>query len=368
MKTFQKLFIIIAIIGSTSATAYSYEKDICIGVGAGLNSFTYTDYFDQTHDYAGSLGSIFAIYSNGIANGFTPEVSFTTHFDESYNAGVFYNTYAIEGKVRYYPWSQKKLAPYAVAGLGYYIWDTHFASAKKVYIPLGIGITHFFTPVFGADLNFAYNVADPSLLVSKLSLLFRVASFAKDTDGDGLSDEDEVKYGTNPNKPDTDNDGLLDGKEVHRYKTDPKNRDTDDGGISDGVEVKYGTDPLDPDDDILCIALGEKILVRNMLFETGKSTLSTSSERTLGFTLKAMQSKDNIELQIVGNTDNVGTQEFNQQLSQDRADAVKKWLVSRGIESGRLTTRGASFNEPIVSNTSDENRQRNRRVEIYRTK
>ncbi|MEI6089675.1 MAG: OmpA family protein [bacterium] len=368
MKSIHKLFIVIAIIGSISTTAYSYEKDITVGLGYGLNQFTYTDYFGVENKYEGTLGSIFALYTNGLGNGFTPEICFTTHFNKSYNTDFVYKTYAIDAKVRYYPFDQKKLAPYAFVGLGYNIWDDHFADAKNVYIPVGVGITHFFTQVVGADLNVGYNIVDPNVLFGKFSILFRVANFAKDADGDGLSDADEAKYGTNPNKPDTDNDGLLDGKEVHRYKTDPKIKDTDDGGISDGAEVLHGTDPLDPDDDILCINVGEKILVRNMLFETGKSTLSPTSERTLGFTLKAMQSKDNIELQIVGNTDDVGTQEFNQKLSQDRADAVKKWLVSRGVEDSRLTTRGASFNEPLVSNTSDENRQRNRRVEIYRTK
>jgi outer membrane protein OmpA-like peptidoglycan-associated protein len=368
MKSIHKLFIVIAIMGSISTTAYSADKDITVGLGYGLNQFTYTDYFDVDYKYAGRLGSIFALYTNGIGSGFTPEISFTTHINETYNAGVFYNTYALDAKVRYYPFNQKKLAPYAFVGLGYYIWDEHFADARNVYIPVGVGATHFFTQRIGVDLNVGYNIADPNLLFGKFSVLYRVVNFAKDTDADGLSDDDEVKYGTNPNKPDTDNDGLLDGKEVHRYRTDPKNRDTDDGGISDGAEVSHKTNPLDPDDDILCISVGEKILVRNMLFETGKSTLSPTSERTLGFTLKAMQSSENIELQIVGNTDDVGTQEFNQQLSQDRADAVKKWLVSRGVESGRLTTRGAGFNEPLVSNTSDENRQRNRRVEIYRTK
>lgn len=368
MKSIKKLLIVIAIIGSTSATAYSYEKDICIGLGVGLNSFEYTDYFDVDYKYSGNLVGIYGIFTNAFGDGITPEISFTTHINESYNVGVFYNTYAIDAKVRYYPWNHKELAPYAFVGFGYYIWDDHFASAKSTYIPVGVGLTHFFTQIVGADLNLCYNLSEPNMYVGKLSLLVRVANFAKDSDADGLSDEDEAKYGTNPNKPDTDNDGLLDGKEVHKYKTDPKSRDTDDGGISDGAEVNHGTNPRDPDDDILCIALGEKILVRNMLFETGKSTLSPTSERTLGFTLKALQSGDNIELQIVGNTDDVGTQEFNQQLSQDRADAVKKWLVSRGVDSGRLTTRGAGFDEPLVANTSDENRQRNRRVEIYRTK
>src|SRR5258706_6325024 len=70
-----------------------------------------------------------------------------------------------------------------------------------------------------------------------------------DTDQDGLSDGDEVlKYKTNPLNPDTDGDGLSDGDEISR-RTDPLNPDTDKDGLGDGVEVKLGTDPLQPDSD-----------------------------------------------------------------------------------------------------------------------
>jgi hypothetical protein len=71
-----------------------------------------------------------------------------------------------------------------------------------------------------------------------------------DSDGDGISDEDEAIYGTNPNNPDSDGDGLSDGEEVYVHGTDPNNADSDDDELSDGDEVLiYGTDPLDPDTD-----------------------------------------------------------------------------------------------------------------------
>ena len=71
-----------------------------------------------------------------------------------------------------------------------------------------------------------------------------------DTDGDGLTDDDEIRRGTDPNNPDTDGDGLLDGEVVLRHKTDPLNPDTDGDGLTDGAEVrKYLTDPRNPDTD-----------------------------------------------------------------------------------------------------------------------
>ncbi|MBN2115232.1 MAG: PD40 domain-containing protein [Anaerolineales bacterium] len=84
--------------------------------------------------------------------------------------------------------------------------------------------------------------------------------FAADTDGDGLLDGEEVKtYGTNPLLPDTDADGLQDGEEVHRYMTDPLNPDTDDDGLLDGDEIARGTDPLRPDTDNDGLSDGEEI-------------------------------------------------------------------------------------------------------------
>ncbi len=71
-----------------------------------------------------------------------------------------------------------------------------------------------------------------------------------DSDGDGLTDAEELIYGTNPNLIDTDGDGLTDYEEVMIYKTDPLKQDTDGDGLTDYEEVMiYKTDPLNPDTD-----------------------------------------------------------------------------------------------------------------------
>ena len=75
-----------------------------------------------------------------------------------------------------------------------------------------------------------------------------VTSIITDSDGDGVSDEQEKEDGTDPNNPDTDGDGLTDGEEKE-HGTDPKNPDTDGDGVNDGDEVKDGTDPKNKDTD-----------------------------------------------------------------------------------------------------------------------
>lgn len=76
----------------------------------------------------------------------------------------------------------------------------------------------------------------------------RIDPVATDTDGDGLSDADEVQAGTDPLNADTDGDGLSDGDEV-QAGTDPLDADSDGDGLTDGDEVQAGTDPLNADSD-----------------------------------------------------------------------------------------------------------------------
>jgi len=93
-------------------------------------------------------------------------------------------------------------------------------------------------------------------------LIYHTDPFNKDTDGDGLSDGDEINiYKTNPLNADTDGDGLSDGDEVHKYHTSPRLADTDGDGLSDGDEIlKYHTDPLKKDTDGDGLTDGEEIL------------------------------------------------------------------------------------------------------------
>ena len=96
---------------------------------------------------------------------------------------------------------------------------------------------------------------------------------ASDCDNDGLTTEEEVTLGTDPNNPDTDNDGLTDGEEVD-LGTDPNNPDTDGDGITDGQEVLDNTDPLDACDSINGTPIGTS--------DCDNDGLTTDEENSLG--------------------------------------------------------------------------------------
>ena len=188
-----------------------------------------------------------------------------------------------------------------------------------------------------------------------------------DTDGDGLTDGEEVlKYKTNPLLKDTDGDGLTDSEEVIKYKTNPLVKDTDGGSVDDGTEVKRGTDPLDPNDDV--VKIGVPIILEGITFDVNKTTIKPESEATLMKALKTLQTYPEISVEIAGYTDSDGSAKSNLKLSQGRADAVKAWLVEKGIDANRISTVGYGEDKPIADNKTKEGKAKNRRIEFKRIK
>jgi OOP family OmpA-OmpF porin len=99
-------------------------------------------------------------------------------------------------------------------------------------------------------------------------------------------------------------------------------------------------------------------------FDFGKSTLKPEAKAKLD-DLVAKTAGVNLEVIIaVGHTDNVGGDAYNQKLSVSRAEAVKAYLVSKGIEKNRVYTEGKGEKQPVADNKTAEGRAKNRRVEI----
>lgn len=195
------------------------------------------------------------------------------------------------------------------------------------------------------------------------ALTYKTDPLNPDTDGDGLKDGEEVvTYKTDPLNPDTDGDRLKDGEEVLTHRSDPLDRDTDDGGVEDGHEViDDSTNPLDPQDDLIRYEL-------RIEFDYDKWTIRDADFEELAQIIKTMQRDPGATLKIEGHTDKRKTSKlkYNQTLSENRAKAVKKYLVEEGdLDAGRLTAIGFNYSRPLVPNDTEENMQHNRRVEVY---
>ena len=112
-------------------------------------------------------------------------------------------------------------------------------------------------------------------------------------------------------------------------------------------------------------ARGTILSMSDILFETGKADLKHELRENLsaiGAILQSLLTDSNI--MIEGHTDNSGSADFNQRLSEQRAKAVMQYLIERGIEASRLQAVGYGLTKPVADNKTEEGRARNRRVEL----
>jgi outer membrane protein OmpA-like peptidoglycan-associated protein len=202
-----------------------------------------------------------------------------------------------------------------------------------------------------------------------------------DTDKDGINDEEDkcpavpgvARYQGCP-IPDTDNDGINDEEDkcptvagVARYQGCPI-PDTDGDGVNDeedkcptvkGVPENQGC-PVIPAEIIRRVDIAAK----NILFVTGSAKLQTKSFKGLNDVVKIMQENPAMKLSIEGHTDNVGSDTFNQTLSDNRAASVMNYIVSKGIDASRIASAGYGESRPLADNKTAAGRQQNRRVEM----
>lgn len=114
--------------------------------------------------------------------------------------------------------------------------------------------------------------------------------------------------------------------------------------------------------DAIKLVLGDAIL-----FPTGKATLSQAADAALSRVAYNLKQFPDTDVTVVGFTDNTGSVQLNQNLSEQRAQSVVNYLESQGIPASRLKAVGMGENDPIASNATAEGRAQNRRVEMYIT-
>lgn len=104
--------------------------------------------------------------------------------------------------------------------------------------------------------------------------------------------------------------------------------------------------------------------LKNIHYETGKATITADSYPSLNELVEALKAKPTLVIEIAGHTDNVGNYESNLKLSQDRANSVRSYLISKGISPDRVFAKGYADTQPIASNNTEEGRAKNRRTEV----
>jgi outer membrane protein OmpA-like peptidoglycan-associated protein len=202
-----------------------------------------------------------------------------------------------------------------------------------------------------------------------------------DTDNDGIFDFLDgcpEKYGPKENKgcpwPDTDNDGLLDKDDDCPYIAGPiKNngcpyQDTDNDGVLDKDDDCPNT--AGPSSNKGCPVIEKEIeeilktAFNDLEFENGKDIIKITSFASLDELAEVLKKKPTWGLQLAGHTDNVGDDQKNLILSKKRAEAVKNYMITKGIDTLRLNTLYFGESMPIAPNDTPEGRQKNRRVEM----
>jgi OmpA-OmpF porin, OOP family len=224
-------------------------------------------------------------------------------------------------------------------------------------------------------------------IIDSLDACPDVAGLAKfngcpDTDSDGIPDKDDkcptvpglARYGGCP-VPDRDKDGINDEEDkcpdvagVARYGGCPV-PDRDKDGVND-EEDKCPDLPGDPANNGCPVIKAEVVkrmeyAAKNIFFTSAKYSLLAKSNKPLNDVVTILNETKDLKLDIDGYTDNSGKADKNQALSQNRADAVKKYLVSKGVSERRLLSTGHGSDNPIAENKKLAGRAKNRRVELH---
>ncbi len=202
-----------------------------------------------------------------------------------------------------------------------------------------------------------------------------------DSDNDGIADGDDkcpnkagtAKYNGCP-VPDADGDGINDEDDkcpnkagVARYQGCPV-PDADGDGVND-EDDKCVTTP-GPASNMGCPQIKEEVkdaialAAKNVFFETGSAKLLAKSYKSLNEIAKIMSENAGAKLDIEGHTDNVGDEAKNQALSESRAEAVKAYLVSKGVSEADMAAAGFGSSQPAADNATAAGRSKNRRVEM----
>lgn len=272
--------------------------------------------------------------------------------------------------------------PYIKVGGGYTAYESRFDDKEGGFKALaGGGINFWFTDHLGVNLQTGYHHGfqknGTDYFQHSAGIVIKFGS--KDTDKDGIPDNKDACPEVAGLKefngcPDTDGDGIPDKDDKCPDVAGPAENggcpwpDTDGDGVLDKDDLcpevagpasnKGCPEPTTDDQKKL------NQYAKTILFDTGKATIKFESAEILNQIINVLKKYPNSRFRIEGHTDSTGKKQKNIELSQNRADAVKIYLIQGGIASNRLESQGFGPEKPIASNKNKKGRALNRRVEI----
>ena len=116
--------------------------------------------------------------------------------------------------------------------------------------------------------------------------------------------------------------------------------------------------------DVVELAPGDAVILQNIQFEYNSSALTEDSQSGIQMLTDFLKRNPDLKVELAGHTDNVGSESYNQKLSADRANVVRKALVDNGIDEIRLMAKGYGSTKPLAPNDNEEHRAMNRRTEM----
>jgi OOP family OmpA-OmpF porin len=288
---------------------------------------------------------------------------------------------------------ERRITPFLLAGYGYTKNDQEIRDdTQNGYANAGLGLlidlTRTGSVALRAEMRYRLDFQSPTQndWIGNVGLQIpfggkeepQVAMVDPDSDGDGVPDSRDKCPGT-PAGVSVDGSGCpldSDGDGVPDYldkcpgtpsgtPVDEKGcpLDSDGDGVLDANDQCPGTPPGTRVDSRGC-EIQAVTALEGVEFGSDSSELTTPSKISLDATAAELARHPDMRVEIAGHTSSTGPAEYNQMLSERRAQSVADYLISKGLDADRFTVKGYGESEPIADNTTREGRARNRRVEM----
>lgn len=377
MKTKITLFFI-ALILATNIHAQTADKPWGIGLQLGTNEYSGdlgNGFFNCSHGFYGFGG----LYINRYINPSFDLGVLGTHGTYGYKKDSAH--YFIGGKTDvvlmlsykfnngYILKEDCKWSPAIFAGHGIAVYNGKHINTDGIdyIISMGVGLKYSFNSwlaiqymglfnfTSGDKRDFISAKSNDHYLKHSLGVTFNLGCNNRDDDHDGVPNKRD-KCPDTPKGVKVDKDGCP--------------LDSDGDGVPDYLDKCPNTPKGAKVDKDGCPLVKQEVLdvfkeaLTGITFETGKDVITPASYPILDKVVKVMQDNPDYKLEINGHTDNVGDPAMNKTLSQNRANAVMKYLTDKGVAASRMTAIGHGDTQPVADNKTPEGRAQNRRVEF----